>query len=67
MIAAGKKSGFKCIGIYPHANYLETVLYRRSMRGVLGRLLRLPGMSAMAALGIILPYRFIDGIVVLQK
>jgi SAM-dependent methyltransferase len=67
VIAAAKKTGFKTVGIYPHANYLETVLYNRKQGGLLGRLLKIPGMGAMAAFGIILPYRFIDGIVVLQK
>lgn len=67
VIAAGKKSGFKCIGIYPHANYLYNVLYRRDLRGLFGRILGLPGVSTLAALGIIAPYRYADGIVVLQK
>jgi SAM-dependent methyltransferase len=67
VIAAGKKSGFKCVGIYPHAHYLHAVLYRRDFGGWIGRLLRAPGMSTLAAFGIIAPYRYADGIVVLQK
>jgi SAM-dependent methyltransferase len=67
IIAAARKSGFTCVGIYPHANYLYRVLYNRAKGGWLGRLLRLPGMSGLAAFGIIAPYRYADGIVVLQK
>lgn len=67
VIAAAKKSGFKCIGIYPRANYLHRVLYQRRTPGLIGRILQLPGVSTLAALGIILPVRYIDGIVVLQK
>jgi len=67
VIAAARKTGFKTVGIYPHARYLEAVLYNRQPGGLLRRLLKVPGMSALAALGIIAPYRFIDGIVLLQK
>lgn len=67
IIRAGRKSGFRPVGIYPHASELYIALYRRHHPGRIARLLEIPGLRSLAALFSILVYRHIAGITVLQK
>ncbi|MEO6095779.1 MAG: class I SAM-dependent methyltransferase [Fibrobacteria bacterium] len=67
IIRAGKKSGFKCLGIHPHAYDLYLTLYRKNHSSRLSKILALPGVSSLAAIFSILVRRHIAGIVVLQK
>jgi len=67
IIKAGQKSGFRCLGVYPHASDLYISLYRKHHPGKLNRLFRLPGLRSMAAILSILVYQRIAGITVLQK
>lgn len=67
IIRAGRKSGFRCVGVYPHASELYISLYRTHHAGRVSQLLKIPGLRSLAALFSILVYRHIAGITVLQK
>jgi len=67
IIRAAKKVGFTGFATHPHAQYLYIALYRREARGMLGKLLRIPGMRTLAALGTVLFSKYQAGIVVLTK
>lgn len=67
IIRAAKKSGFKCMGVHPHAYDLFISLYRKHHGGRFSRLLALPGASSLAAIFSILVHRHVAGIVVLRK
>jgi SAM-dependent methyltransferase len=67
IIRAGKKCGFKPLGVHPHASELYISLYRMHHPGRFNRLMRIPGLRSLAALFSILVHRRIAGIVVLQK
>jgi SAM-dependent methyltransferase len=67
IIKAGKKSGFKRIGVHPHATDLYISLYRMHHGGRVSKILGIPGLRSLAALFSILVYRHVAGIVVLQK
>lgn len=67
IIRAGKKVGFSAFSVHPHAHYLYIALYRQQQRGLLGKLLRIPGMRALAAMATVLVSKHQAGIVVLRK
>lgn len=67
IIRGAKKAGFRRFGVHPHAQYLYIALYRREGRGLLGKLLRLPGMRALVAVATVLFSKHQAGIVVLTK
>lgn len=67
IIRAGRKPGFRCLGVYPHASDLYISLYRKHHGGGMNRLFRIPGMRSLAAAFSIFVYRRIAAITVLQK
>lgn len=67
IIRGAKQVGFRKFSVHPHASYLYISLYRRDQRGLLGKLLRLPGMRTLVGLATVLFSRHQAGIVVLQK
>jgi SAM-dependent methyltransferase len=67
IIRGAKKVGFRKFSVHPHASYLYISLYRRDHRGMLGKLLRLPGMRTLVGLATVLFSKHQAGIVVLQK
>lgn len=67
IIRAARKSGFKCIGVHPHASYLYISLFRERNGGLLTKLFRLPGARSLVAIFCILFYKHLAGIVVLKK
>lgn len=67
IIRAGKQVGFRRFSVHPHASYLYISLYRRAAGGLLGKLLRIPGMRTLVGLGVVLFSKHQAGIVVLQK
>lgn len=67
IIRAGKRVGFRRFSVHPHASYLYIALYRNAGRGLLGKLLRLPGMRTLAGMATVLFSRHQAGITVLHK
>ncbi|MCS0591265.1 class I SAM-dependent methyltransferase [Massilia norwichensis] len=67
IIRAGKKVGFKQFSTHPHAFYLYIALYRREQRGLLGKLMRIPGMRTLVGMLVVLLSKHQAGIVVLRK
>jgi SAM-dependent methyltransferase len=68
VIRAGRAAGFSSFEVYPHATHLGIALYGRPRRRpLIGRLLRLPGVRALAACFDILLYKRADGIVLMRK
>ena len=67
IIRAAKKAGFRGFSVHPHASYLYIALYRRSQQGILGKLLRFPGMRSVVALCVVLFSKHQAGVVVLKK
>ncbi len=67
IIRGGRKAGFTKFSVHPHAHYLYISLYRRNQRGMLGKLLRIPGMRTLVSLAVVLFSRHQAGIVVLRK
>ena len=67
IIRAGKKVGFRSFSVHPHASYLYISLYRRQAGNLVGKLLRIPGMRALAGLATVLFSKHQAGIVVLRK
>jgi len=54
IIRAGKKVGFRSFSVHPHASYLYIALYRKQADNLVGKLLRIPGMRALAGLATLL-------------
>ncbi len=67
IIRAGKKVGFRHFSVHPHASYLYISLYRQSRRGLLGKLMKLPGMRTLIGMLVVLLSKHQAGIVVLTK
>jgi SAM-dependent methyltransferase len=67
IIRAGKKVGFRSVSVHPHAQYLYIALYRRETRGLLGKLLRIPGMRRLVGMLVMLLSTHQAGITVLRK
>ncbi|GGC24820.1 class I SAM-dependent methyltransferase [Pseudoduganella buxea] len=67
IIRAGKKVGFRAFSVHPHASYLYIALYRQQQRGLLGKLLGLPGMRTLVGMATVLFSKHQAGIVVLRK
>lgn len=57
IIRAGRKPGFRCLGVYPHASDLYISLYRKHHGGGMNRLFRIPGMRSLAAAFSIFVYK----------
>lgn len=67
IIRGGKKVGFTSFAVHPHAYYLYIALYRQQQHGLLGKLLRIPGMRTLVGLLTVLLSKHQAGIVVLKK
>jgi len=67
IIHGAKKAGFTGWSVHPHAQYLYIALYRRELRGLLGKVMRIPGMRALVGARTVLFSRQRAGIVVLRK
>lgn len=67
IIRGAKKVGFRNFNVVPRASYLYISLYRRKSHGMLGRLLRIPGMRTLLGMAMVLFSKHQSGIVVLQK
>ncbi|MFC0253041.1 class I SAM-dependent methyltransferase [Massilia consociata] len=67
IIRGARKVGFRKFSVHPHASYLYIALYRRNQHGMLGKLLRVPGMRTLVGLFTVLFSKHQAGIVVLQK
>jgi SAM-dependent methyltransferase len=67
IIRSGKKVGFRTSKVMPRASYLYIALYRQKAQGMLGRLLRIPGMRTLLGAAMVLFSKHQSGIVVLQK
>jgi hypothetical protein len=52
---------------HPHAFYLYIALYRQQGRGLLGKLMRIPGMRTLAGMLVVLLSKHQAGILVLKK
>jgi SAM-dependent methyltransferase len=67
IVRAGKKVGFRGASVHPHAQYLYIALYRREGRGMLGKLMRVPGMRTLVGMLVVLLSKHQAGITVLRK
>ena len=67
IIRGAKKVGFAGFSVHPHAQYLYIALYRRELRGLLGKVRRIPGMRALVGACTVLFSKHQAGIVVLRK
>jgi SAM-dependent methyltransferase len=67
IIRGAKKAGFTGWSVHPHAQYLYIALYRRELRGLLGKVMRIPGMRALVGACTVLFSKHQAGIVVLKK
>ena len=67
IIRAGKQVGFRRFSVHPHASYLYIALYRKELRGAVGKLLRFPGMRTLAGIATLLFSKHQAGITVLRK
>lgn len=67
IIRAGKQVGFRQSSTHPHASYLYISLYRQQPRGMLGKLMRIPGMRTLIGMAVVLFSKHQAGITVLRK
>jgi SAM-dependent methyltransferase len=67
IIRGATKAGFTGWSVHPHAQYLYIALYRRELRGLLGKVMRIPGMRALVGALTVLFSKHQAGIVVLKK
>ncbi|QBE64579.1 class I SAM-dependent methyltransferase [Pseudoduganella lutea] len=67
IIRGAKQVGFRRFSVHPHASYLYISLYRQQQRGMVGKLLRIPGMRTLVGLATVLFSKHQAGITVLHK
>ena len=67
IIRAGRRVGFRGFSVHPHASYLYIALYRKDLRGAVGKLLRFPGMRLLVGIATLLFSKHQAGITVLRK
>jgi SAM-dependent methyltransferase len=67
IVRAARASGFRCVGIHPHASHLYVSLFRSRQHGLTAKVFRIPGMRTAAAVVSLVLLKYASGIVVLQK